>query len=90
MDGLRKNYTLSFYYDFILNLRRMSTIYLAMFLPDQKLTCLLVFHLGSLLTALLLVHVKPFKGTRENRMQVFDECIVMITTVFVFIIPGFS
>ena len=90
IDGYRKNSTLSFYYDFVLNLRRMSTIYLAMFLPDNRLTCLTVFHAGSLLTALLLVHVKPFKNLKENRIQVFDEIVVMITSTFVYIIPGYG
>ena len=83
MSNVRHSSIMCFMWSLILNLRRMSTLYLAMFMPDWVLVYLFVFGLGTLVMAVYLIHFSPFSKTIETRLQVLNESFVMSVTYLV-------
>ena len=64
----------------------MTTLYMAMFSPQQVIPYLIVFTSGNLTMIVYLLHVYPFKSMNQTRLTVLNEWSVLVVTYLVLVL----
>ena len=88
-EGLRKNSYAAFFYSLIHILRRIVFVYIAMHLAEHFVAQTIGFVLQSLVVAVLIFLIEPFQCPATNRVEAFNEILILIIGYHMFIVAGF-
>ena len=90
MTGMRHNSQFSLYHDFMINIRRMLLLYLAMFLPTWLTLNVMTFLVTCLISLIYLLNFKPFESPQENKIRIFNELILLLVAYLVKSVAAFE
>ena len=77
-------------YNVLYMMRRLIMVGLAVFFGDYPVGQILIMTLHSFLMIIYLAKVKPFESRLLNRVEIFNECIVLIASYHLFMFTKFT
>ena len=80
IDGLRRGSYSTVYYHFFFCMRRVAVITSALWLNQYPALQLILFYIGSAFAMVFIAAASPFETTFENRLEIFNELIVLLIT----------
>ena len=83
MADLRKDSKLAMFSSFFINIRRISLLYMAMFVLGKGWLQVLSFMALNLLSACFLVYVMPYEEPYNNYLNIFNEFISLIVSYYI-------
>ena len=68
---------------FFINIRRVTLLYMAMFILDKGWLQVLVFMSQNLLSTVFVLQVMPYEEPSNNLLNVFNECISLLISYYI-------
>ena len=83
MTDLRKDSKLAMFSSLFINIRRVSLLYMAMFILGKGWLQVITFIALNLLSACFLVSVMPYEEPYNNYLNIFNECISLVVAYYI-------
>jgi deoxyribodipyrimidine photolyase-like uncharacterized protein len=90
VGNLRRNSNLALFNIVFLNIRRLTMLYLAMFVTEMPWVQVISFTLMNLLAVAYLLHTKPFEDSFTNILNLGNELSSLFVSYCVMAINGIS
>lgn len=80
---VRKDSKLALSNHFFITIRRLTLLYMAMFILEWTWLTVLVFMIQNLLSLVYLIEVMPFEMKTRNNMNILNESVGLVVSYFV-------
>ena len=89
-SGLRDTSYLALFQNILLIVRRMTLLYVAMFLPDMLLQQLITFLVSSLVALNYSLNVRLFESKSEDRLNIVNETTMLLIVYLLICVASFQ
>ena len=76
--------------NFLIMIRRLSLLYMAMFILDNSWLNIMFFMLQSMFFLIFVILVRPYKDEFNNNLNIFNEAFSLFIAYFILQINGNS
>ena len=76
--------------NFLIMIRRLSLLYMAMFILDNSWLNIMFFMLQSMFFLIFMILVRPYKDEFNNNLNIFNEAFSLFIAYFILQINGNS
>ena len=83
MQDLRKDSRFAMFSSLFINIRRVTLLYMAMFILNRGWLQVLVFMSQNLFSTIFLLLVMPYEETFNNYLNIFNECISLLISYYI-------
>ena len=80
---MRKDSRLALMNTFIITIRRLTLLYMAMFITEWTWLTVLVFMIQNLLSLVYLLHVMPYVTKSQNNLNILNESVSLLVSYLV-------
>ena len=87
-SGLSKASRLSLMFTFFQLIRRLSLLYVAMFMQELSFVQVVIFVLLSYISLIYLTVIVPYKSSYENSINILNETITLYVSYHVLVLIG--